>query len=345
MTQPMTEPQMRAAVVSEVMALDAPAKDAPAAVQPEVQTAPEPEAPDEAQPEADAGEAAQDVVEEDNPDSQGQDADGAEEPTEGEDAEGQAEPAAEAPQFWPKEAKTDFAALSPEAQSALLKHYETAQTQINAKFEEAAAARKTAEAKAETLAQISTRIEEAAQVASETFKGRWDGMTDQLWLQLSRESPQEYIQLRAQYDAEQNALQQAQAAKEAAARVERQNWLAAQAEDLKTYAPDLTDPKHGKARFEKTLAYLRERGAKEQELTDVSAAVLALAYDSMQLAELRKSAPKPTPKPAPKAGLAPAASAATAPPEKRKLEALQNRFNQTRDRGDAVQLLMAKGIL
>lgn len=333
----MTEPQQRAAVVAEVLAMDTPAPE-PAPVVAE--TAPEADA------ESDSGEPAADVIEgEDIPASQEQDADGAEEPTEGEDGEDQAAEAVEAPQFWAKEAKEHFATLDHDTQRFLVEQDKAAQKSINAKFEEAATARKNAEAKAEALTAISSKIEEAATIAADTFKGRWDGMNDQLWLQLSRESPQEYIQLRAQYDAEQSALQQANAAKEAAARVERQNWLATQAEELKTFAPDLIDPVKGKARFEETLSYLRERGAKEQDLSDVSAAVVALAYDSMQLAKLRKSTPKPTPKPVPRSGLAPAASAAAVPPQQRELQALQNRFNQTSDRGDAVKLLMAKGIL
>lgn len=334
----MTEPQMRAEVVAQVAAMSEPVAAEPAPVVDET-PAEVAEAP------ADVAEEAADVVNEDNPDSQDQDVDGAEGPTEDENAEGQAQPAADAPQFWPDEAKADFANLSAEAQEALVKHYKTAQTQINAKFEEAAAVRKTAETQAEALKEISARVEQAATQAEETFRGRWDGMTDQLWLQLSRESPQEYIQLRAQYDAEQNALQQANAAKEAAARVERQNWLSKQADDLKTYAPELVDPVSGKAKFEKTIAYLRERGAAEQDLTDVSAAVLALAYDSMQLQELRKNKPKPNPATPPKPGLAPAAATAAVPPEKRQLDRLQNRFNQTANRGDAVALLMAKGVL
>ncbi len=339
----MTEPQLRAEVVAQVEAMDAPVEQQQDIVSVEVD--PTNEEPVEL-PEDDSGEAEQDAVEgQDNSDSQDQDDDGADEPTEVEDAEGQAETATEAPQFWPDEAKADFANLSAEAQQALVKHYKTAQSQINAKFEEAAAARKTAETQAEALTQIAARVSEAATRAEETFKGKWDGMTDQVWLQLSREAPEDYIKLRAQYDAEQNALQQANAAKEAAARVERQNWLRTQAEELKTFAPELADPKQGKERFEKTLAYLRERGAKEQDLTDVSAAVMALAYDSMQLSELRKSKPKPTPKPSPKPGLAPAASTAAAPPKQRELQQLQNRFNQTKDRGDAVALLMKKGVL
>ena len=332
----MTEPQMRASVVAEVLAMDAPAPVA-------VETAPVAAAEPDTAPVADD---TADVVNEDNPDSQGQDVEGAEGPTGDEDAEGQAQPAAEAPQFWPDEAKADFANLSAEAQEALTKHYKTAQTQINAKFEEAAAVRKTAEVQAEALKEISARVEEAATRAEDTFRGRWDGMTDQLWLQLSRESPQEYIQLRAQYDAEQNALQQASAAKEAAARVERQNWLTKQAEGLKTYVPELVDPIAGKARFEKVLAYASERfGAEAQDLTDVSAAVLALAYDSMQLQELRTNKPRPNPATPPKPGLAPAAGAAAVPPEKRQIDQLQNRFNQTGSRGDGVAMLMAKGIL
>lgn len=333
----MTEPQQRAAVVAEVLAMDAPVSELAPVVA---------EAASEADPESDSGEPAADVVEgEDIPASQEQDADGAEEPTEGDDGDDQAAEAVEAPQFWAKEAKEHFATLDPDTQRFLVEQDKAAQKSINAKFEEAATARKTAEAKAEALTAISSKIEEAATIAAETFKGRWDGMTDQLWLQLSRESPQEYIQLRAQYDAEQSALQQANAAKEAAARVERQNWLATQAEELKTFAPDLIDPVKGKARFEETISYLRERGAREQDLSDVSAAVMALAYDSMQLAKLRKSTPKPTPKPVPRPGLAPAASAAAVPPQQRELQALQNRFNQTSDRGDAVKLLMAKGVL
>ena len=339
----MTEPQMRADIVAQVQAMAEPVEQAApaAAAEPVEAQAEVVEGADEA-----TSDTAADVVNDDiTPDSQDQGVDGAEGPTEGEDEGDQAAPAVDAPQFWSKEAKDNFATLPPETQQFLVEQDKAAQKAISAKFEEAAAARKTAETQAEALSQIAAKVTEAAAVAEETFQGKWHGMTDQIWLQLSRENPQEYVKLRAQYDAEQNALQQANAAKDAAARVERQNWLKSQAEELKTYAPELTDPIKGKEKFQKTLDYLKSRGAREQDLSDVSAAVMALAYDSMQLQELRKNVSKPTPKPTPKPGRAPAASVAAAPPKQREVEALKNRFNQTKDRGDAVALLMKQGIL
>lgn len=338
----MTEPQMRADVVAQVQAMAEPVEQAaPVAAETPVEAVEDgAEVGDEATSDATA-----DVVNGDTPDSQDQGADGAEGSTEGEEGEDQAAQAVDAPQFWSKEAKDNFATLPPETQQFLVEQDKAAQKAISAKFEEAAAARKAAETQAEALSGLAGKLTEAATLAEETFGNKWRGMTNEVWLQLSRADPAQYTELRAQYDYEQNALQQANAAKEAAARVERQNWLKAQAEELKTYAPELTDPVKGKEKFQKTLEYLKSRGAKEQDLGDVSAAVMALAYDSMQLHELRKNAPKPTPKPTPKPGLVPAASVAAAPPKQRELQVLENRFAQTKDRGDAVALLMKKGIL
>lgn len=333
----MTEPEMRAQAVSIIQAMEA-GEPAPQAEQPEQATTEDVDS-------AEGGEVAQDGVEQDNPDSQDQDAEGTEGQAEGEEGQDQAAEAVEAPEFWPSEAKADFAGLGAEAQEALLKHYKTAQTQINAKFEEAAAVRKSAEAEVASLKAFSEHATSVVEAAQKAFGDKWAGVTDGDWLALAQQNPQEYTRLKAQYDAEQSALQQANAAKEAAAQVERQTWLNEQAEALKTLAPDLVDPKLGRSRAEKTLAYLKTRGASEQDLNDVSAAVLALAYDSMQLRELRANPAKATPKPAPRAGLPATGSRAPAPSQERNVQQLKNSLAQTGDRGTAVAMLQAQGLL
>jgi hypothetical protein len=332
----MTEPQTREAVVAAVMAMDAPQEAADAA--PVAAASDDAPVGDEA-----SGEVVDDVLDNaDNPDSQDQGDDGAETQTEVEDEGGQAVEAVEAPQFWSKEAKDNFATLPPETQSFLIEQDKAAQKAIGAKFEEAAAARKAAEAKAASLTQIGEQVQTIAEQAEAAFGSRWANFTDAVWLKLSQDDPQKYIQYKAQYDAEQTTLQQAQAARDVTARIERERWLAQQAEDLKTHAPELVDPVKGQERIDKVRSYLLGRGVAEQDLTDISAGVAALAWDSYQLHELRKNKPQAAIKPAPKAGVAPAASSSVPPPQ-RELARLQNRFNQTGSREDAVKLLLAKG--
>lgn len=250
-----------------------------------------------------------------------------------------AKPAIEPPHFWSAEAKARFGELPYELQLVVQENEKAGSKATTQKLEEAAKARKTAEAKAEVLTGLAARIEEAAEKAETTFASRWQGMTPDAWLKLSRDNPQQYIQLKAQHDAEQDAVQQARSAKDAAEQVRHSQWLAEETERLKTYAPELADPVQGPAKRKAVAEYLISQGAEEQDLEGISAAVTALAYKAMLydkgVAGL-KSRPTPT-KPALKP-TAPAGKTLT----QSAAESAARRLGQTGDVDDAVALMQAR---
>jgi len=204
------------------------------------------------------------------------------------------------------------------------------------KLEEAANARKAADAKAEALAGLTERIEAAAEQAETTFASRWAGMDQAAWLKLSRENRDQYIELKALHEAEQEAVQQARSAKDAAMQVQRQTWRTEQIEALKTLAPELVDPVHGEKHRTELGAYLTANGVKEQDLPNIGALEMVIARKAMLydkgMAGL-KSRPTPT-----QAALKPTAPAAKTPIQSA-AETAARRLGQTGSIDDAVNLL------
>lgn len=321
-----TSPATRESVVAELMA-----EALPPAVE---ETAQPPQAPVEAaEPEAEEP----DIPEGDQP----SDLDAPETASEeaGEEVEPD-HPAIEPPHFWSADAKARFAELPYELQLVVQENEKAGSKATTQKLEEAALAKKAADAKAEVLASLADRIEAAAQQAETTFASRWQGMGPAAWLKLSRENPQQYIQLKAQYEAEHDAVQRAQTAKDAAEQVRRQTWHTEQAEALKTLAPDLVDPVRGQQNREELRTYLIANGVAEQDIANVGALEVTVAWKAMQFDKLQ--ALKPTLKSQPKAALRPAAAPPAVPSAQREIQTLKNRFAQTGSREDAVALMLAE---
>lgn len=249
-----------------------------------------------------------------------------------------AQPAIEPPHFWSAEAKARFGELPYELQLVVQENEKAGSKATTQKLEEAAVARKAAEAKAEALASLAERIEAAAEQAETTFASRWEGMTPEAWLKLSKDNPQQYIQLKAQHEAEQDAVQRARTAKDAAEQVQRSTWRTEQIEALKTLAPELVDPVHGEKHLAELGAYLTANGVKEQDLPNVGALEMAIARKAMLfdkgMAGLKS---RPTPTPA-KAALKPTAPAAKTPIQSA-AETAARRLGQTGSIDDAVNLL------
>lgn len=323
----MSESATRESVVAELMAEAQPAVE---------ETAAPPEAPVEAaEPDASA----------DDPIPEGDQPSDLEAPeTASDEGEEQPEPdtpAIEAPHFWSAEAKARFGELPPDLQLIVLENEKAGSKALTLKLEEAATIRKEATAKAKELSELNARIADAATRAEQALVDRWAGMTPEAWLRLAHDDPAKYTQYKAQYDAEQTIVQRAQFAKEDAERVARGQWRDEQVEALKTACPPLIDPVHGTANLGKLSDYLVAQGVAEQDLPNVGALEMTVAWKAMQFDELQKL--KPTLKSQPKSALRPAAAPPAIPSAQRELQTLQNRFAQTASREDLVALMLAEG--
>lgn len=264
-------------------------------------------------------------------------------------------PAVEPPHYWDAAAKARFAELSPELQAVTLEQWKNGERVVNKAQEEAATARKgadearqKAEAEFTSAADLNRRLGEIVPKAEETFKSRWDGVD---WVALSKADPDQYVQAKAMFDAEQADLQRLQVARQDADKVEnekrtqaRTELVKAEAEKLKTLAPDLADPKQGPARMRELVDFLTGAGLSTQQLANASALELALAYDAMKhrkaLAAAASAArPKTPPIPA-RPAARPAAGGGT--PQKTAPAAAMDRLRQSGSRDDAMAVLKAR---
>lgn len=268
---------------------------------------------------------------------------GAEEPARSEEVEPlePADPVVEPPHYWSKERKEAFNALPQELQVTLKEEWESGEKTHQQRMRDAAEARKQADAAAKEAKGLRDRITQAAEQAEAKFTNRWAAISDDAWLALSRDRPDDYTKLRAQYDAEQRILQQAQSAREEADARQRVDWDAEQAELLKTYAPALADPVTGEKGRQEVRDYLISQGANQQDLGDISAAVVALAYRAMLYDRGVAKIAQPQ-KPAPSRPAIKSAPAQQGSSQERTLQTAQSRLAKSGSIDDAVSVLMAR---
>jgi len=301
--------------------------------------APEPEAIEAPAEQVEQPQAPEEEQDEAPPEAEDPDAPETASEGEGEEVE-PAQPAIEPPHFWSAEAKARFGELPYELQLIVQENEKAGSKAATQRLEEAALAKKAADARAEALASLAERIEAAAEQAETTIANRWAGMDQAAWLKLSRENPQQYIQLKAQHDAEVTAVQQARTAKDAASQVEHARWVSEQEALLKTLAPELADPEKGPANRGAVADYLASQGVAEQALSNVGALEVSIAWKAMQY-DKGRTALKPRPA-AEKAPVRPAASPSQSPQSNAQASAEQ-RFKKSGSVEDAVRLLNLKG--
>lgn len=330
MTEVVTTNDVRSQMVAELSAEYA-ASDTPAN-EPEapVEAASEPESEEEIAPDeaGESGEPETVAADEEVPDETAEQVD--DEPV----------PVVDPPLYWSAENKDKFAALPPDLQEVLKTEWQNGERVTNQKMEEAAAARKAAEKEAKAFAEITERVSAATEAAERSFGDKWAGATPEFWAKLARENPENYTAYKAQFDADQFDLQQAKAAREDAARVQRDNWMKEQAEQLKTRIPPLADPKAGKQVSDRITQYMLDQGVPEQALSDIAAVGFEFAWKSMLWDEAQKAKPTPQ-KPIPSTLASKAAPASRVSTEQTQLRSLRSKaFAQGASRQDMVNLMV-----
>jgi hypothetical protein len=116
------------------------------------------------------------------------------------------------PEFWSAERKAQWSKITdPELRAAIKGHVDDANKAISTKMEEAAKARKEAEARAQQFeaerGQLAGWWQANGQRIAQMVQGKWAGVD---WNKLSAENPGEWARLRQQYESEVGQLRDMQ---------------------------------------------------------------------------------------------------------------------------------------
>jgi hypothetical protein len=259
-------------------------------------------------------------------------------------------PAVEAPHYWSAEQKARFAELPADVQAIIAEQEKGRDAAVSKAQQQAAEARKAAEAEAAKLGQIAGQAEQAVGQA-EAFHARvvpelgmkWADVDWATWFATDRETAATF---RAQYDAEREELQRLQTSRQEAAQASLAEFRKAENAKIAELIPDWTDPKEGPRRAESTLAHLVERGLPQGMIQRLSAFELSVAYDAYRWREAQakaqalKSAPK-QPAPAAKPPVKPAAAQAL-PSAQRTVIDLEAKAARTGDLDDVLAARAAR---
>lgn len=253
-----------------------------------------------------------------------------------------AEPPIEPPKFWGADAKARFRELPRDVQEVISLNEQQSVTATAKKFEEAATARKAAEAEASKLATYTGHLDKLIPQAEATFKSRWEGVD---WNKVTEEyGADQALKFRFQFEQEREQLQQLTAAKVAVEQNQFQQFVQEEAAKLPTLAPDLVDPKEGPARREALGKFLVDKGIPSDRIPYMTANEASIAYKAMlwdkaqaeaKAKVLSPGAPKPA-VPQGKLSVRPTA-AAQGTPKSARVQQLSQKRSMTID--EAVELM------
>lgn len=266
-----------------------------------------------------------------------------------EDAEPEVEASQEEvppPQSWSKEDREAWSTLTPEVQKVVLKREADRDKAIAQTRQQAAELAK----QVQTFAQ---RAEEYAHLGADAFEARWREKAEgpinwAIALQTARtqEEFQEILKEKAVYEAEKAQLEGAQKRAQEQSQLARSAFLAQEWKALEEIAPELADPKEGKARREKIVSYLSEQGIPAEVLPDIGAIELKLAWKAMRFDEMDTKAkaaaklPRRNPTATPPKAIKASGTGDASP--NRNLQALSQKLTKSGKLDDFVALTLAE---
>jgi hypothetical protein len=275
-------------------------------------------------------------------DGNDQDGDDGERADDAQDADGaELEP----PKFWDAKAKERFADLPRDLQEIVLDK-ENERNQATAKaLQDAAARRKDADTEASRFKSASDGLARFFPQAMNDFAHRWSNID---WTKVAaRHGADHALKLQHQMQAEQRGLQRLSAAKELTDRLAHGRFVQEQEALVPRFAPELADPKDGRARREELGRFLTGLGVPPQQISRLSALEAGLAHDAMQWRNARAKADEllkaPREAAPPKRMPAkPAGNASRGGATHNRIAALSNKKSLTID--EAVELHNLKGL-
>jgi hypothetical protein len=243
-------------------------------------------------------------------------------------------PRLDPPRWWNKDAKARFSSLSPELQAVVFAQEENRERAVQRAKQDAAQARKTADAHTQEMSQRLQLLDRLAPDAAQLFAGRWANVD---WSRLPDQvGAEEAFKLKAQYDKERDTLSTLHAMQQAASEENFRTFVATESEKLRSVAPDLTDETHGAGRKQELGRFLLAQGFPADRIQYMSADEAAIAYDAMRWRQAQSKAQtlaqqqtKKQHAPSAKPPVKPTAAAA--------------RSTQTRSADDAARRLKATG--
>lgn len=265
------------------------------------------------------------------------------------EAEEDPEPEAEVvppPQSWSKEDREAWAALTPEAQKVVLKRESDRDRAVAQAVQQASELTK-------SVQEFARRSEEYAHLGADQFEQRWQekakgpiNWAHALNQAQTQDEFQEILRQKAVYDAEKTELEAAQKRAKEQSELARNAFLAHEWKELERIAPELADPKEGKARREKVYSYLEAAGVPREALPDLSAIELNIAWKAARYDEMtakakeqtklpRKNPSAPVPKPVKASGVGDASP-------QRNLQALSQKLSRSGKLDDFVSLMVAE---
>lgn len=250
------------------------------------------------------------------------------------------------PQSWSKEDREVWGSLTPEVQKVVLKREADRDKAIAQTRQQAAELTK----QVQTFAQ---RAEEYAHLGADAFEARWRENTEgpinwAIALQTAQNPAefQEILKEKAVYEAEKAQLEGAQKRAQEQSQLARTAFLAQEWKALEEIAPELADPKEGKARREKIVSYLSEQGIPAELLPDIGAVELKLAWKAMRFDEMEAKAkaaaklPRRNPTALPPKAIKASGTGDVSP--NRNLQALSQRLTKSGKLDDFVALTVAE---
>lgn len=257
-------------------------------------------------------------------------------------------PPIDAPKSWSADAKAKFEALPRDVQEIVLARETDRDKAVQRSVQEAGDAKKEAEQarqEAQAVTGIKAALEHILPVAQRVFANKWRDWNPQTQAELARTDPATYVALDAQFKAETAEMARLDAVNQQTQRVAYEQFVRDESAKLATLAPDLADPKEGPARRQALGAYLANEGVPQDQIPNLDANTIRLAWKAMRYDEIQAKAataakvPR-TPPARTQPPLRPAA-ATPAPSRQRSADSALERVSKTGSTDDAVRALQA----
>jgi hypothetical protein len=255
-------------------------------------------------------------------------------------------PRLEPPRWWNKDAKARFSSLPPELQAVVFAQEENRERAVQRAKQDAAQARKLADAHTQEMSQRLALLDRLAPDAAQLFAGRWANVD---WSRLPDQvGAEEAFKLKAQYEKERDTLSALHAMQQAASEENFRSFVATESEKLRSVAPDLADETHGATRKQELGRFLLAQGFPADRIQYMSADEAAIAYDAMRWRQAQSKAQalaqqqtKKQPAQAAKPPVKPTAAAAR-PTQTKSADDAARRLKATGRIDDAIALLNAR---
>ncbi len=231
------------------------------------------------------------------------------------------------PEGWDDEAAAKFADLPPEVQAQIHAH-EDGRNQA------------ASDAVGQVLS-LKAEMDGVLPQALDAFAQRWDGVDWDAW---AAKDPQGALQARLAFEKQHDALQQMSAVHEQAEMLHHHRHVTTETAKLKSLAPDLADPLQGSARKQAVAQFLLDQGAHPHQLSRITAAEAALAYDALRWRQAQaRLAARPRAAAPSSPTVKPTASAPETSPRQRQAQSALQRLAQSGSLEDAVAYLKSRG--